>query len=324
MKLKQRWIVGLVLICSTILFFQWREGAFLTLEGDLFLSGPVKEMPFVANLDSRKVYKVSLDGRFQAIPYYSIDDFNEIRLSEKSEIGDIYVAKHFKEKYYAVLLVQNGFVKELMRSSTEVVFPTLRDDGQNIVYFGRGEDNQYKYKLYRYNIQAKTSKRISNTPVVWWSRPIFGPDESVYFAALGNYSLSKSGIQDDIRVWEATIMKINKNGELQAIVSGMFPIWMENGKSLFYYDFVAKEIRIYDIRAKISKTISRETWVLSHPALSNNGKYLAFHEGVITGPSLKIRLYVMSVDGWNKREIFNSDVPLSSYNRSVSELLWGK
>ena len=101
MKRKRRWVMVLIIIGVLVgivtLFIQWRDGAFLTLDGEIFLSGPAKETPFVSNLDSRKVYRVALDGRFQTLPYYSIDDFNEIRLSEQSELGDVFVVKHFKE-----------------------------------------------------------------------------------------------------------------------------------------------------------------------------------------------------------------------------------
>jgi len=251
-----------------------------------------------------------------------IDDFDEIGLSERRATEEIYVAKHFKEKYYTVLSVQNDSVKELMRSSTPIIFPTLRDNGQSIVYFGRPEKSIYEYYLYRYNTQQKTIDLISNLPVVWWSRPIFMSDGSIICSVIGKYTPSSFG--NNIQLRAATIIKINADGEFQSMVSGIFPTLQNPGNSFYYYDLSSKTILLYDIAANSKKMIVNKTWVVSQPVLSRDGKYLAFHELLDDGKTTNIRLQIMTTDGLVKRTIFNPDIPLSYNNNRVSDIIWSQ
>jgi hypothetical protein len=310
----------LVVVMGSILFFQWLSGAFMELQGYLLISGPVKETAIVSNLDARKVYRVALDGQYAAIPYFTISNFDEIRLSERIETGDVYVVKHYKEKYYAVLLVKDNVTQELMRSSTPIHFPTIRNNGKSIIFFGRNADSKQDYYLYNYDTQMKIVKRISTTPVVWWSRPMFTPKGEMIYAKLGEYTLS--AFRDEILIKNATIVLIHENGEQQDIVKGIFPVWHKNGKSFYYYDFLFKEIHYYDITTNVDEVIVKKTWVLSHPVLSENGNYLAFHELKVLGEVAEVNLQIMTVDGLTKRTIYNSKVPLSYYNKRVGDIWW--
>ena len=94
----------------------------------------------------------------------------------------------------------------------------------------------------------------------------------------------------------------------------------------FYYDFVVKEIRFYDLQSRANKIVSKQINLQSHPVLIQNEKYLAYFEVEPWGKLPKAKLQVMSVDGWVKREIVNPKRGESPYyiNQRVSDTLWGK
>ena len=308
MKFSRHWIVRLVFAglvsISIMLFLSWREGSFVKLHGQLLLSAaPDKKWPLAIHLDSKKVITIPLNGQFVSKVYFEDSRYDELRLSYRTDSEDIYSARNIAGNYYTVLLMHNQQVDELMRSEVPIFFPYIQKNKERIVFISPNNKKEREYYLVEYHLLNKTVSRITPLPVVWWSRPMFAPDGRIIFAAMGQYEES-AGI---VYLKHATIIEIRNNGEFHKIVSGVYPTWFEEGKRFFYYDLLSRQLKLYDLDSKKEKSIITAR-ITTHPTLSPDKKYLAFHEYAAYGggDSAGNILQIMSAGGWVKRPIMRA------------------
>ncbi|MHC1758511.1 MAG: TolB family protein [Negativicutes bacterium] len=320
---KYIFIFAATISCIVILYL-WRNGAFLQLPGYLIISAsPYNIWNEERKFDSRKVISIPLDGQYVSEKFFDDSRYGEIRLSYRKDTEDVYSAKNIAANYYTVLSVQNNQIIELMRSDKPIIFPFIATSRDKIIFISPTNMANQEYHLYQYRLDDKIISRVSALQAVFWSKPIFSPDGRIIFATVDKYRKAQNG---NIMWAVSTIVEIGKNGEETKLVSGIFPTWLEEGRSFLFFDRVSKQLKLYDARNKDKITVIKdEVRIMTHPALSPDKKFLAFHEIITYGPDVNFggSLQVMTVGGWVKLLIKQANSPL--YNKDgVGTIWWSK
>ncbi len=165
---------------------------------------------------------------------------------------------------------------------------------------------------------------MSALPALCLSKPIFSTDGRIIFASVNQYNKDRHG--RNILWAVATIVEIGANGEETKLASGIFPTWLEEGRSFFFFDHIRQQLKLYDAEKQEKIIVIKDkVRMITHPALSPDKKSLAFYEIIAFGPDGNFGggLQVMSVDGWVKRWIQLPETPV--FNKyGVGNIRWSK
>ncbi len=304
-------IITTILGC-TLFWHLWREGTFLQMSGHLTISAsPFTLRPQEKYVDSRKVVSIPLGGEYAAEILFADSRYEELRLSYRTGTEDVYSAKNLEADYYTVLSVQNNQTTELMRSDRPIFFPFIAPTRDRVIFISPTNMTNDEYHLYQYRQADQTISRVSALPALCLSKPIFSTDGRIIFASVNQYNKDRHG--RNILWAVATIVEIGANGEETKLASGIFPTWLEEGRSFFFFDNIRQQLKLYDAEKQEKIIVIKDkVRMITHPALSPDKKALAFYEIIAFGPDGNFGggLQVMSVDGWVKRWIQLPETPV--------------
>ena len=266
-------IISLMLVAGYWFHSEWSDGKFMQFKGSLIISSPVNPGGWGRPLESRFVKKLSLDKPSEEEQFFQDNAYDNIHISQMNGVSDLYSARKLVGGKYTVLSVEKGTIKELMKSDAPIFYPAIRNQGTEIIFFSREPDEKWLYYLYRFDMQKNVVSKISEIPVVWWSKPMFSSNGDIYFAAIGKYVMAgnEAGLREN-----PTIKRISSNGEVQDVVKGLYPVWLDEGKTFFCFDRSAQILFLQDLTTGAKKAIARETIVYSHPTLSPDKKISCF------------------------------------------------
>lgn len=297
----------------------------MSLSGHLIISAaPYKLWYQERHVDSQKVVSIPLDGKYAAETFFTNARYGELCLSYKTDLEAVYSAKSLAANFYTVLSVQGDQAIELMRSDKPIIFPFITPSRDKIVFIGPTNLEKHEYHLYQYRMTDQTISRVSALPVVCWSKPIFSPDGRIIFSAVNEYHKDRNG-KGNILWATATIVEIGANGAETKLASGIFPTWLEEGRSFFFFDNIARQLKLYNPTKQERITVIKDkVRMMNHPALSPDKKFLAFY-GIIVGPEAHFGgfLQVLSVNGWVNRLIELPENPVY-HKHGVGIINWSK
>lgn len=304
MKNRWRWILLTILIILMIpssIWFYWRLGGFMNLEGKLLVSLLSNDSPYLEQeekLLSENIYAISLEKEISMKEYFSESNYGQINFPLKRKDDFICMAKERDTGRYIILQAKENMLKVLVESDNPISFPLLLKNDEEIVCIRQDGKMEDDYYIYKYDINNHIWIKIYNKPVVHGSQLIEAPDGSIIFAEIeqvNNHFVVRSSIR-----------RLYPTGKLETIATGIrpvFPTWLEEGQSLLFYDNGV--LMQYDLVTQTTKILVRDLIILSQPVVSKDKKYIALVESVQIpfGGLPEDRLRVMTLDGWSKREI---------------------
>lgn len=202
--------------------------------------------------------------------------------------------------------LNHDFQELMMTLESDYFFPRLIRNGQEIVFIRQLDKKANENYLYKYSIADHKIIRISDQRVIADSQPIESPDGSIIFSIIkGSHQIG-----DCTFVKDGLIKQLRPDGVIQELTEGRFPVWLEEGKSFFFYDDVSHNLVLFDIGSKKKKVISRDIKVQSQPIVSPDRKFLLFFEGIPNNFDglLVSHWRVMTVDGLAKRDVETHDI----------------
>jgi len=297
MQYKYRWRlvkVVIMLMCMSVAYLYWRAGGFIELTGTMLIPLRADEK------EKGSISLIQLENGSKAGKYLEDTRYDEFSWPYKTDGYLICTAKNIEKGYYAVLKINRDEMEELVTSNKKIYCPLLSNNGEELIFTSEEDQKRSKFYLYKYNLKEKVLQKIYDEPVVGMSAPILFPDGTILLTAAKdvttyeNYSFIKSG---SIRI-------LRENGNAEELLEGTFPVWLEKGRSFFYFDDREKKIILYDISDATKKVIAKDIYISDLLTVSPNKKYLVFDEKVnINGKDRTSLLRVMTIDGWAKRDI---------------------
>lgn len=282
--------IFVVIITVSAAWMYWRLGGFFELKGSLLgVASDNSELGYNNETSKGTIYSILLDDNLKVNSFFKNSDYDELSFLNKREQDFLCIAKRRNTGMYVVLKVQNDTVTEIFSSKNKISFPSLRNNDEELIYIEGVNNNAY---LYKYDIKNKSSHKIYDQPVDCNSKASVLADGSVLFVAIDKYIIYKEDFFFDM----GQIKLINKNGDVSDLPKGRYPTWLEDGKTLFYYDINRRMLVLYDITSE-QKTDIKNIRIESQMVISPDKKYIAFDEGVNLDGMIRRQLIIVTVDG---------------------------
>ncbi len=296
MKLKKLyWLTGIsIVIGLTCLWLYWRFGGFIELDGTLVGSSSYS---ITKETEAGNIYSLSLGNDLKLNKFFDCEatEYEKLSFPTIRENDFICAAKRRNSDEYAVLQIRDGKIIELMTATEKIAYPVLRHEDSEIIYIA-GEKNQAY--LYKYDLRRKTAQKVITDPVDAESRVQIASDGSLMFVTIKKYSAYESLFFIDA----GAIELIDAVGNRKRLAEGRFPVWYEEGKSLFYYDNQNQRL-VFHNNTSDDKKIIKEIRIESQLVISPDKNYIAFDEGINMDGAIRRQLIVVPVDGRNELSI---------------------
>lgn len=264
--------------------------------------------------DKYQVSSINIKEESTNSDYLKLDGYDEIRFVNKTGIQIYCVGKKTDSNDYSLLVVEGNKTQEIMKLQNEIIFPT---QWNNEIIFISGEKEMNF--LYAYDLNSKSIKRLYDGNVDKYSRPIVNQDGSIIFVT--NKKETNGTIHSNtdgngiITFTESYKIKmLQKNGTIQELIEGRFPLWISSGSKLLFSK--SGDLKVYDIKKNKISSLKKKIYLIETPSISPDGKYLAFFEydyvGLFGSESTEF-LSVMGVNGKSK-------IHVKEYNNSKKRL----
>lgn len=285
--MKKYLLIGLlcILIILSKIYLNTNGYEFNDLQGTLI-------WPLSYGHNPTQIYGVNLNESLsEPNIYYSNDNYN-IYYPFNAGSSMVYVSIH-ENGENEIIQVNNGNITSLLKKDDEILFPHKIKDNK-IIYLGIdkyeqayiGEfliDKNLDNTLKKDNINTKSKLSVS-----------------------GNGSILFVTKKED----KYYINIIDSAGNCKEIISGRYPVWLDDEKTFIYYS--GERIRLYDLVSNKSKVIEKNSFMVATPVISPDKKFMAIFESGASAPFGGVTvdfLRIMPINGGKKIDVYAFNKP---------------
>lgn len=212
--------------------------------------------------------------------YYENSNYSKLCYPSKMNDAILLVGQKKVNNDYEIIMLKEKRTVSLMSKKDEILFPTAYND-TDIIYLGKNKEQSY---IGLYSINSNTDSILFAGDVDLESKPAVTSSGEILF------------VKKDGNKYIVCLM--DKSGNQRNIISGHYPLWLDNGRQfIYYYDSC---IRKYNLENNNSEIIKRNITVTGTPVISPNKKFIALFErksvAAIGGESIDY-LRVMPLNG---------------------------